>query len=202
MRFRRACGVLPCGMISEPCAGVRLGCRLPSPSRGRVSRQFTWFSLAAYAARPRVSVHGFGDSIATEEERPGRKTVGPRLRDAAPRIVRRGVGRAALGDERLLDKADALVPTDFQLCYRISFLSDASACHHAARHTSWSQRETPRARGPFIVGTHGLCSRGSAAPMPAAASYGIASVRVLPFHAVLHSDSRLGAAKSTVENVG
>jgi hypothetical protein len=92
-------------------------------------------------------------------------------------------------------------PVSVSDCYRAGFLSGASACRHTARHTSWShwykflvQVETPRARGRVIVGTHRLCSRGSAAPLPAAASYGIVSERVSPFHAVFIQGSRPGAA--------
>src|SRR5260370_4537752 len=42
-----------------------------------------------------------------------------------------------------------------------------------------------RARGWVIVGTHHLVSRRSTEPLPSVASYGIASERVSPFHAIL-----------------
>lgn len=43
-------------------------------------------------------------------------------------------------------------------------LSGVSACHHADQTISSSSFEEPGARGPIIVGTHGLVVRGSTKP--------------------------------------
>lgn len=51
----------------------------------------------------------------THKDGPRAQIVGPSLRSTAPWIVRRGVGRAAGGNESLLNKAAALIPPDLSV---------------------------------------------------------------------------------------
>src|SRR5215831_8026667 len=54
----------------------------------------------------------FGAGIAAHEECPGRQTVGPRLRGAAPWLERRGARGTALRDEGLFDEPARFVAAD------------------------------------------------------------------------------------------
>jgi hypothetical protein len=63
-------------------------------------------------------------------------------------------------------------------------LSGASTARAIAQTIS-SLKEVSGARARIIVGTHRVVVRGSAAPKPAAASYGVISERPSPFHPIL-----------------
>src|SRR5260221_14231206 len=92
-------------------------------------------------------------------------------------------------------------------CYRTGFLSDASdgsfsrqlsIPHHLHQGVHARLRramEVPRARGRIIVGTHRLCVRGSAEPLPPAASYGI-GIRTVPRFTRFSSKARALAQQS------
>jgi hypothetical protein len=61
--------------------------------------------------------HCLSDSIPPKYESPAGQTIRPSLRNVPPSIVRRGIRRAALRDERLLDEPTGLIPSDFPIEY-------------------------------------------------------------------------------------
>jgi hypothetical protein len=61
------------------------------------------------------NTYRFSNGVAAHEERPRRKSIRPELRRSRPCVVRRGVSRAALRNEGLLDEASGLVASDLAI---------------------------------------------------------------------------------------